>query len=299
MGGRPGSKDHWDKDAAVWAEWGVDWVKMDWCNTNGMEPKSTYPLMSAALNKTGRHIHFNMCEWGKDNPWEWGNAVANSWRATGDHTGTWASTKSIVGQISKIPAQYTGRPYGWNDMDMLETGNYAQAAHANGREGNMTATEYKTEFSMWAISASPLVVTTPITNCTAHGSSVQCVPAITDLQREILLNTEVIAINQDVTPQGRVVDPSGKDLSVWARHLSDGSVAVALYNEDDEAKPIGFTMSSLGLPASNSGGQSMSVRDLWAHADEPDLPADGKYGPVQVEAHATKVLRLTPKKSAS
>ena len=39
-----------------------------------------------------------------------------------------------------IPAQYTGRPYGWNDMDMLETGNYLQAAHANGKQGNMTET---------------------------------------------------------------------------------------------------------------------------------------------------------------
>ena len=36
VGGRPGSKDHWPQDAAVWAEWGVDWMKMDWCNTAGM-----------------------------------------------------------------------------------------------------------------------------------------------------------------------------------------------------------------------------------------------------------------------
>ena len=45
VGGRPGSKDHWDKDAAVWAEWNVDWVKMDWCNTEGLVPQTTYPLM--------------------------------------------------------------------------------------------------------------------------------------------------------------------------------------------------------------------------------------------------------------
>ena len=52
---------------------------------------------------------------------------------------------------------------------MLETGNYEQAAHANGKQSNMTAREYHTEFTMWAISASPLTVTTPIMNCTAHG----------------------------------------------------------------------------------------------------------------------------------
>merc|ERR1719272_1415040 len=68
---------------------------------------------------------------------------------------------------TEYKTEFSGKPFAWNDMDMLETGNYAQAAHANGRLSNMTATEYKTEFSMWAISASPLVVTTPIMNCSA------------------------------------------------------------------------------------------------------------------------------------
>ena len=82
-----------------------------------------------------------MCEWGEENPWEWGDQVAQSWRATGDHTPVWSSTKSIIAASAVIPVANTGRAYGWNDMDMIETGNYAQAAHANGREGNMTATE--------------------------------------------------------------------------------------------------------------------------------------------------------------
>ena len=84
-----------------------------------------------------------------------GYGIAQSWRSTGDHTGTWQSTKEIIRESAAIPAKYSGKPYGWNDMDMLETGNYAQAAHANGKESNMTAEEYRTEFSMWAISCEP------------------------------------------------------------------------------------------------------------------------------------------------
>merc|ERR1711976_609438 len=101
------------------------------------------------------------------------------------------------------------------DMDMLETGNYKQAAHANGKEGDMTATEYKTEFSMWAILASPLVVTTPILNCSSSDAindkytPSTCKAELTDLQKEILLNTEVIAVNQDVTPAGTLLSPTG------------------------------------------------------------------------------------------
>jgi hypothetical protein len=60
---------------------------------------------------------------------------------------------------------------------VLETGNYEQAAHANGKEGTMTAVEYQTEFSMWAISASPLTVTTPVMNCTADSAPTPAPPS--------------------------------------------------------------------------------------------------------------------------
>lgn len=121
VGGRPGSKDHWQQDASVWAEWGVDWMKMDWCNTNGMVPQEAYGNMSKALNSTGYPIAFNMCEWGLDDPWTWGDAVAQTWRMAGDHTGVWSSTKSVVAASAAIPAANSGRPYGWNDMVRAHT----------------------------------------------------------------------------------------------------------------------------------------------------------------------------------
>ena len=148
---------------------------MDWCNSQGEDIQTTYASMSKALNESGRAIHFNMCEWGKENPWEWGDKVAQSWRMSGDHTGVWSSTKAQIASTAAIPPSGSGRPFGWNDMDMLETGNYDQAAHANNRESNMTAEEYMTEFSMWAIAASPLTVTTPIMNC-SQGRRHQNVP---------------------------------------------------------------------------------------------------------------------------
>lgn len=295
VGGRPGSKDHFEQDANVFAEWGVDVVKMDWCNTEGMVPEDTYPKMSQALNKTGRPIHFNMCEWGRDSPWDWGPKVAQSWRATGDHTGTWESTKQIIAERTRIPPNQGGAPFAWNDMDMLESGNYKQAAHANGKEGTMTSTEYKTEFSMWAILASPLVVTTPILNCSKtdqiNGKYTpgSCVASITSLQKEILLNKDMLAINQDITPAGRLV--KNGSAPVYARSLSDGSVAVALYNPDDVTQHASFDFSLLGF----SKGTTGLVRDLWLHKDlgsyTDRFPATGD---VAIEAHGTTVLRISP-----
>eukprot|EP00943_MAST-04B_sp_MAST-4B-sp1_P000007 g7.t1 len=303
VGGRPGSKDHWEQDANVFAEWGVDWVKMDWCNTNGMKPQTTYPKMSKAMNSTGWPMHFNMCEWGLNNPWEWGDSIAQSWRMSGDHEGIWSSTKNQIQLAATIPSKYSGKPYGWNDMDMLETGNYAQAAHANGKESNMTSLEYKTEFSMWAIAASPLVVTTPIMKCDKESNgNVACIPTITELQKEILLNTEILAINQDITPQGRPC--TEKSLKYWARKLSNGDVAVALYNEKDEEDEFSFQFEWLNGgddPIVNKNSMEFnketkaSVRDLWKHEDLGEFvgsfPGNGNI--LKIPAHGTVILRLT------
>jgi len=303
VGGRPGSKDHFVQDANVFAEWGVDVVKMDWCNTEGMTPEDAYPKMSEALNKTGRPIHFNMCEWGRDDPWKWGPATAQSWRVSGDHIGSWDSTKAIIEKRTRIPDELGGAPYAWNDLDMLETGNYKQAAHANGKEGTMTAAEYKTEFSMWALFASPLIVTTPIVNCSKTDQILgnytpgTCRPSITALQQEILLNTEAIEINQDASPAGRLLqraprnDDDTTNASVYGRNLTDGSVAIALYNPRDAPNTGSFEFTLLGWP----NGVTAAVRDLWQHKDlgnfKDRFPALGDN--IVVDAHATVLLRLT------
>lgn len=148
---------------------------------------------------------------------------------------------------------------------------------------------------MWAISASPLIFTSPIMNCTSNATGgVACVPWISDVQREILFNDEVIAINQDVTPQGRPV--ADGDLSVWARALSDGSAAVSLYNQDDAPAKLAVSFASLGWPA----GTTAAVRDLWAHEDMGSFtdryPAAGTF--VTVPPHGTHVVRITPAKMA-
>jgi alpha-galactosidase len=361
VGGRPGSRDHWTNDAVTYSEWGVDWVKMDWCNSAPQDPKKTYPIMSSAMNKTGRPMHFNMCEWGKENPWEWGDAVAQSWRMSGDHTGVWKSTKQQIQLSAAIPAEYSGVPYGWNDMDMLETGNGERAAHANNKLSNMTDDEWITEFSMWSISASPLTVTTPIMNCTpakhpnmtkpcsvslkkqlsqskcapndsfgcnqdgtmftkngcrgefvcdgnaitasvdgdgTHtfdclgGTDVTCVPWITPLQRKILFNKEAIAVNQDVTPQGRPLNDS--DISLWTRGLSDGTVAVAMYNENDAAMDMSLQFEALAAKHGSrwSATTKAVVRNLWEFTNTSVTGRFPESGTHTVRPHQTVLLRL-------
>lgn len=116
--GRPGSLGHEVIDAATYAAWDFDYVKVDNCNNNNIPPRQRYPVMRDALNTSGRAIFFSMCEWGKQDPWLWAANVGNSWRTTGDISDSWWSMTSRL-DLNEPLWPYAG-PGGWNDPDMLE-----------------------------------------------------------------------------------------------------------------------------------------------------------------------------------
>jgi alpha-galactosidase len=86
---QPGSLGHEYQDAQTFASWDVDYLKYDNCYSDFSTPKTRYPVMTDALNKTGRSIFFSMCEWGVEDPATWAPGVGNSWRTTGDIWDSW------------------------------------------------------------------------------------------------------------------------------------------------------------------------------------------------------------------
>ena len=234
--GRPGSYGFYPQDANTYSSWGVDYIKVDWCNTTGLDPQTQYQQFRDALANTS--IEFSICDWGTNSPWLWGPATGNLWRTTGDINDSWASMTGNMDSNSLVAA-YAG-PGGWNDPDMLEVGN-----------GGMTAVEDQTHFSMWAMMAAPLIMGNDLTN----------MPAAT---KAILTNAEVIAVDQDILGnQGVVVSDNGAGLQVWSKKLSGGALAVALFNRSAATASLTAYWSVIGLPAG-----SAAVRDLWTHSDQ-------------------------------
>src|SRR5689334_6207234 len=180
----PGGLDHEEIDAQTFADWGVDYLKYDNCNNQGVDAKLRYTRMRDALLKTGRPIVFSLCEWGQNKPWEWAKDVGHLWRTTGDISDNWNSMVSIAKRNMEL-ADYAG-PGHWNDPDMLEVGN-----------GGMTDLEYRSHFSLWSIMAAPLLI----------GADLR---KVTPQTFEILENREVIAVNQDkLGVQGKVIRNQG------------------------------------------------------------------------------------------
>ena len=82
--GRPGSNGHQYQDALKYAEWGVDYLKYDWCCNGGQNAEAAYRTMAEAIKTAGRPIVLSICEWGENKPWEWGKGIGHLWRVTPD-----------------------------------------------------------------------------------------------------------------------------------------------------------------------------------------------------------------------
>src|SRR6266516_4815788 len=273
--GRPGGLGHEYQDALMYASWGVDYLKYDWCNTTTQDAKASYANIRHALDATGRPIVLSICEWGKAQPWLWGEEVGgNLWRTTGDIQDRWGGkekwrdgsccSNGVMAILDEqVGLQSYAGPGHWNDPDMLEVGN-----------GGMTTTEYRSHFSLWAILAAPLIA----------GNDLRNMPLEI---HDILTNKEVIAVNQDpLGREGRRVWKD-QDREIWSKQLKDGSRAVVLLNRGASGTEISVLWEAIGYP----GNVSANVRDLWAHKDLGKFT--GKFA-AKVEPHGVVVVTIKP-----
>ncbi len=234
--GRPGSKGYEEQDARQYAAWGVDYLKYDWCNTEGMSAPEAYKKMRAALDAAGRPIVFSICEWGRSKPWLWAKGVGHLWRTTGDIKDNWESVMKLL-DLQVGLESYAG-PGHWNDPDMLEVGNRG-----------LTFEEYKAHFSLWCILAAPLMA----------GNDLRSMSKETAY---ILTQPEVIAVDQDkLGVQGKRLRKDDST-EVWVKPLADLSIAVVLLNRGAAPAEISVSWKELGVETSTA-----EVIDLWRRSD--------------------------------
>lgn len=252
--GRPGSRGYQFQDTRQYAEWGVDYLKYDWCYNEDQDAKAAYKTMSDALKECGRPIIFSICEWGENKPWEWAKGIGHLWRTTPDIrdcfdcTLNWGGLGVLQILDKQVGLEKYAGPGHWNDPDMLEIGN-----------GGQTITEYKTHFSLWCMLAAPLMA----------GNDLRSMP---DSIRDILINKEAIAVNQDKLGfQGFKFVDFG-DLEVWVKALSDGDAAFCFLNRSNQPVDLNFNWKKLGIhhfSVSQNGfnlwKNDYSVKDLWKH----------------------------------
>lgn len=278
--GYPGSFEHEFQDAALFAEWGVDYLKYDYCfKPRHISGELLYKRMSLALKNCGRDILFSACNWGADNVYDWiRESGAHMYRSTGDIRDNWESVKELA--LSQLGKQsYTGS-FCHNDMDMLIVGMYGGSNNDYiGSIGGCNDIEYKTHFSLWSIMGSPLMI----------GCDVRKANQVT---KEILLNPDLIAINQDVEARGAYrIKPEPQwfhtdEVFMLVKVLTDGDLAIGFFNLSDSQRELSLQFWDIGMPY--AAGYALSLYDCWEHKELGVFRE--RFAPV-VAAHDCLVVR--------
>lgn len=274
--GRPaaantGSEGHYDQDMLQFSKWGFDFVKVDWCggDAEGLDAKTAYRSLSDSVAKaasaTGRPLTLSICNWGKQNPWNWAPGQAPMWRTSTDiiYYGNKPSMTNLLSNFDQTlhpTAQHTGS---YNDPDMLMVG-----------MDGFTAAQNRTHMNLWAISGAPLLAGNDLTTMTSQTAS-------------ILKNPEVVAVDQDPRGlQGVKVAEDTTGLQVYGKVLSgSGNRAVVLLNRTSAARNITVRWSDLGLTDA-----SATVRDLWTRSD---VGSHGTSYTTSVPAGGSVLLTVT------
>jgi len=273
-GGYEGSYTFEEKDAQHYAEWGIDYLKYDWCSYGGIAPNPTdrqmkfpYQEMKKYLRKVNRDIHYSLCQYGMGDVWKWGNEVdGNSWRTTGDIEDSWESLSGI-GFSQDTCASYAA-PGRWNDPDMLVVGWVGWGPNLHYTK--LTPNEQYTHISLWSLLAAPLLIGCDLTQ-------------LDPFTLNLLTNDEVLAINQD--PLGKQARRALKtdECQVWVRDLEDGSKAIGLFNLTENPLPVDVKLEELGIK-----GKWM-MRDVWP---QKDLGLVQTHFSMKVLPHGVRLLVL-------
>jgi alpha-galactosidase len=280
-GAFPGSFGFEAQDAKLWASWGIDFLKYDYCNAP--EDQATaidrYIRMGDALRNSGREFLFSLCEWGGRAPHVWGRkAGGHMWRVSGDVYDSWINlwvadwkTYAIGVDVSiDLAADLAefGGPGGWNDLDMLVVGLKGKGQISG---TGMSRIEYQTHMSMWCMACSPLMI----------GCDIRTLEPDT---AALLMNREVLAVNQD--PLGKPARRMKRFgcCEVWAKPLADGAAALALINRGSRGEEVRLLAGDIGLT-----DEPKLARNIWSGEDAADFTKEMTQ---RVQPHETILLKI-------
>ncbi len=261
--------EHWffDRDARQIADWGFDYIKMDWAGPD----VATTQRIESDLMKVNRDITLSLSNSAPLDRAPQLSQLAQAWRTTGDIHDNWAAVSSIA-QAQQKWAPFT-KPGHWNDPDMLQVGvlGVPNSFNAAGKPSGLTPNEQYSQVSLWSLFSAPLILSCDIAT-------------LDDFTKSLLTNDEVLEVNQDpmVAPASLISDG---DARIWSKPLEDGSIAVGLFNFGELEQEISVNFADLKLD------KPQRARDLWRQSD---LGTHDKFFAARVPRHGVLLVKLSP-----
>lgn len=195
-----GSLNREQIDAECFVEWGVDYLKYDWCRAHlndGLIAEPTFRKMAESLKAANADIVYSISEYGLFEPHTWAPEFCNMWRTTDD---LMPNLPSLLRTIDLQRELYPySKPGAWNDPDMLQIGN-----------GDLSMAENRAHMYIWAVLNAPLMAGNDLTR-------------MSDEVRDLLAHPGIISVDQDWGgEQGKVTFAEG-NLEIWSKPMSQDS----------------------------------------------------------------------------
>jgi alpha-galactosidase len=310
---KPGAMEYTTSIVSLFAEWGIDYLKMDFTQVGTAPYGQNLPIdhrpsiqaYAQAIAAVGRPMYLNLSFAQNHDYASWWQTWSNGRRIDGDIECSRRSCSTTLTQWSNVLERFTdlipwttnaGVRRGWNDLDSLEVGNGTNAVYpANSPEilidsdpaptaavsittspafvDGLTNDERQTAMTLWSIGNAPLQLGDDLTLLDSFGI-------------QLLTNDEAIAVDQSGRPGNVVLEGN---TPVWAQNLCDGTYYVALFNLNDSATQVSVNWTNLGFTG------TASVRDLWAHQNLGNLSTGYT---ATLNAHASALLHVTPPPAA-
>lgn len=264
---RPGAQAYYDSVFALYASWGVDFIKMD-DMSRPYDAVQRLEIEAAhhAIARTGRPIILSLSP--GETPLDQADHVvrhAQMWRISDDF---WDDWNLLEAQFDRL-ANWTPwrRPGAWPDADMLPLGRLALGE----RDTNFTPTEQRTLMTLWSIARSPLIMGGDLRH-------------LDDATLALLTNPEVLAVNQ-ASRDNRPL-PSPAHTRVWTAQPESGPGAyVALFNTGPVEAQVRVSLADLGF------GEDAVAQDLWTGEN---LGGAHREFTQSLPAHGSGLYRLVP-----
>lgn len=274
---------YYDSVFALYAEWGVDFVKVDdICNTNMYEhnpysAEKEIEMIASAIKNSGRPMVLSLSPGPAviEKAWHM-EKYANMWRITDDFWDKWELLKNMFERCETWQRHVGGG--NWPDCDMIPLGKLSKGWGTE-RNTNFTPAEEKTMFTLWSIFRSPLILGTDLTQ-------------LDERSLKLITNEEVLSLNK-YSREPLLVSRNENQI-VWQNKglgcpAKTGTLYLALFNISDEEREVSVNLSDLqGINTS----VTYNVRDLWEKKDLFPLPGDAIFSK-RIEAHSAMLFKLS------
>jgi hypothetical protein len=270
----PGAQEYYNSIFQLYAEWGVDFVKVDDIANTNMYPNNPYSaeneieMIHNAIANCGRNIVLSLSPGPAviEKAWHL-SKYANMWRITDDFWDNWQQLKNMFERCEVWQKHVSEGCY--PDCDMLALG-WLGKGFGYERYTNFTTDEQVTLMTLWCIFRSPLMIGSELTK-------------LDEQTLNLLTNDEVLHLVTDAHG-GEQIERDEKH-AVWlSRDNHDGSIYAALFNLSDETQTISITLEALEIDT------EISVRDLWNHKE---LGRVNNLISAEIPAHGAVLYKLS------